>query len=136
MTELVLKFRFVATHSLAQYEKPHDHIWGVEVSLTGQERDGMIVDLVKARALVDELIAPLVETDLNQNSVLGSDCRRAPTCETLSQHFVSALKGPAIDPLLALNPSVRLRYVMVSLSELDGTEMGAVRRLSFFGDDL
>jgi 6-pyruvoyl-tetrahydropterin synthase len=126
--ELLLKFEFTASHSLASYEKPHPHRWKLECAVTGDPGiGGMIVDLVKLRTRLEQELRSLRDTFLNENPVLDAPARQAPTCETLSSFFYRSLERILHDEFTQENTTIRAASVMVAICEMDGTEMGAVR---------
>lgn len=129
-SELILKFEFDASHSLAGYETPHPHLWRVEVVLGGSPVDGKIIDIVLFRQAIEGLIAPYKHTFLNDNPVASAAVRAAPTCETLSAHFFDSIKTLLKREFHSQNPTVQLRSVLVGIGDLSGAEMGAVRVFS------
>jgi 6-pyruvoyl-tetrahydropterin synthase len=67
-TELCLKFEFCASHSLSVREVPHEHLWRVGVHLAGETRAGMILNLPDVRRAFEDVLAPLRNTFLNENT--------------------------------------------------------------------
>jgi 6-pyruvoyl-tetrahydropterin synthase len=127
-TELLLKFNFEASHSLEGFETPHPHLWRLEFAVEGESIQGRIIDLVHLRERVDQLIMPLKLTYLNENLFVTSEVRKYPTCETLSEYFSHHLQVILQHEYYPHNASIRLTSVLVAICEMDGTEMGAVRR--------
>ena len=125
--ELILKFNFEASHSLSGYEAPHPHLWGLEVILSGEPVDGKIVDIVKAREKIEEIIEPLKFKYLNDLSYLDPPAQRAPTCETLSYFFLNKIRPWVEKSLKNENPTVGLVSVGIAIRNMDGEEMGFVR---------
>ncbi len=128
-SELVLKFQFEASHSLAGYEAPHSHIWKLEIAVGGKVISGKIVDMIEVRVQVEKLIEELKSTYLNENPVVGDLVRRAPTCETLGQFFSDRFCGILDAQFRPANPSIHLISVMVTICSVDATEIGGVRLL-------
>lgn len=126
-TELLLKFVFEASHSLADYEVPHPHIWKLEVAVEGKAIEGRIIDIVVLRTRIQKLVDLLNSTFLNENSRVGAAVREFPTCETLSQFFHREIKDILHEEFLPKNPSILLSSITVAICEMDHTEMGAVR---------
>jgi 6-pyruvoyl-tetrahydropterin synthase len=134
--ELILKFMFRASHSLGGYEKPHFHYWTLEVAITGEIRNGMIVDMAKLRTQLQTLITPLEGkylNDLNQfdsdgTPILAPAAQSAPTCETLGAHFAAKISTVLQTHFTPLNSTVRLAWISVAIHEEDKTEMGAVKQ--------
>jgi len=127
--ELVLKFDFIASHSLQGHETPHPHIWWLEFSLAGDPIQGKIIDIVELREEVGEMITPLRNTYLNDFSGVTPAVREFPTCETLSVFFYHRLQAVIAKRFLSQNPSLKISSLSVALCEMDGREMGAVRIL-------
>lgn len=127
-TELLLKFKFEASHSLEGFETPHPHIWNLEIAIEGKPIQGRIIDMVALRERVEQLINPLKLTYLNENLFATVEVRRFPTCETLSEHFADQIQSILKQEYMVHNPTVRLNSVLVEICEMDGSETGAVRR--------
>lgn len=126
-TELILKFDFTASHSLENFEKPHPHIWRVEVGVTGEPIKGKIIDMFELRATFESVIAPLKDAYLNESKVLDPNASKFPTCETLSAYFYGKFEEMINSRLRSMNPTLKIKSVMVALCEMDGTERGAAR---------
>ena len=124
--QLSLKFLFEASHSLSGYEKPHAHLWRLEFSLAGDPVNQMIVDLVKVREQVEELLRPLKGRYLNDNPHVNDAVRSSPTCETLSPYFYQRIQTEIIPNFLTKHPTLNLSSLTIGIGELDGTEAGAV----------
>ncbi len=127
VTELLLKFVFEASHSLADYEEIHPHIWKLELGIKGKPIDGRIVDMVELRAKVQKIVDQLQNTLLNENSYVSDAVREFPTCETLSQFLYDELQVLLGREILIHHPSVYLSGVMVALCSMNGAEIGAAR---------
>ena len=125
--ELIVKFDFEASHSLADYEAPHPHPWKVTVSITGDLIGGKVVDIIALREKMDEIIGKLKSTYLNDNPHVTEEVRKFPTCETLSQFFSNEVVSVLNKDFVSQNPSVKLNSVMTTIYTMEGTEMGAVR---------
>ena len=125
--ELVLKFDFISSHSLKGHETPHPHLWWLEFALSGAPIDGKIIDIVELRERVLELVRPLNHVYLNDFSGVSPEVREFPTCETLSVFFHDRLQFMISEHFIDKNPSVKISSLSVSLCEMDGREMGAIR---------
>ena len=129
-TELLLKFVFEATHSLADYEEPHPHIWKLKVGISGDAIGGRILDIVKLRASAQSRVDRLVGTNLNENPIVYDSVREFPTCETLSVYFFREFQNMLNQEFLASNPSVKLSVVEVAICDMAQFELGAIRLTS------
>lgn len=127
-TELILKFSFLASHSLAQYEKPHPHLWKLEMAVSGETNNGMLVDMMLLKAGIEKIIEPLKSQYLNDCNSVGSIVREFPTCETLSLFFWEKLQNLLEIEFLPQNRSLKVSSVAITICNLDGEELGAVRR--------
>mgnify|MGYP000986735652 CR=1 FL=1 len=119
---LHLPYDFKASHSLAGYEEPHDHLWRCRFSFEGVPVDGKIADIPSLEAALRDLVAPLVETYLNENAVLSESTRSFPTCEALASDLFLALASRIVPGIRAANPSFRLAGVSVALWDATGTK--------------
>ena len=126
-SELLLKFEFEASHSLADYETPHSHLWKLEIAVGGQVINGKIVDMMEVRNQVEQLIEELKATYLNENPSVGDVVRKAPTCETLGQFFSIRLRDILDTEFSRGNPSIHLISVLVIICTVEGFEIGGVR---------
>ncbi len=126
-TELIQKFNFTASHSLADHEAPHPHLWTLEVTLTGKPIKGKIVDMVLLQQTFGEKVDPLHSSYLNENQSLGHEAMQLPTCEMLAAHFFTEFKKVILNKFIPENLSIQLVSVSVALSDTKGTELGAAR---------
>jgi 6-pyruvoyl-tetrahydropterin synthase len=126
-TELLLKFDFVASHSLSVREDPHPHIWKIEAAISGSPVSGMIINLPEARAAMESIIAPLTNTYLNDAPTLTADAKAAPTCESLGAFFFSEFERLITEKFHAANPTLALKSIQVTLCEMNGFEWGAAK---------
>ncbi len=126
-TELLLKFEFLASHSLSVREQPHPHLWRMEVVLSGEPREGMIVNLPEVRTAFEAVVASLSQTFLNENPLLDASAKATPTCETLSAYFFHRFEDVLHCQFLVKNPTVKLKSVQVAICEPDGFEWGAAK---------
>lgn len=126
-TELILKFEFVASHSLENNETPHPHRWKLELAVTGSPIRGKIIDLVLLRDRVQALINPLRSVYLNDFVGVSPAVQAFPTCETLGQFFWDQLHMLLSGEFYEQNPTLKLASVMVGICEMSGEEMGAAR---------
>ena len=125
-SELVLKFEFKASHSLAGYEAPHSHLWKLETAIGGEVIDGKIADMMEVRAQIDCILGHLTATFLNENPYVGQAVRKAPTCETLGVFFKDKLEE-VLSVFRKGNSSIYLGSVMVTICSDEGLEIGGVR---------
>lgn len=125
--ELILKFDFEASHSLANYEAPHPHPWKLEVVISGTPREGMIADIVVLREKIEEIVLPLRSTFLNDNPHVTEGVRKFPTCETLTEFFVERLVSLMSRTFQPENPTIAVSSALVSIHSMDGAEQGAFR---------
>ncbi len=126
-TELLLKFEFLASHSLSVREEPHPHLWRMEVVLSGEPRDGMIVNLPEVRTAFETVVASLSNTFLNENPLLDASAKATPTCETLCAYFFRRFEDVLHRQFLLKNPTIKLKSVQVAICEPDGFEWGAAK---------
>ncbi len=126
-SELIVKFQFIASHSLEGYETPHPHRWQLEVVVSGVPKNGKIIDMFKFRDQIQELIQPLESQYLNDCPLVSPEIREFPTCETLCNFFQHEMSQRILMSYTKENPSLRLSSITVALCEMDGTETGAVR---------
>ncbi len=126
-TELLLKFEFLASHSLSVREEPHLHLWRLEVVLLGEPREGMIVNLPEVRTAFETVIASLSNSFLNENPLLDAMAKASPTCETLCAYFFRSMEGVLNRQFLLHNPTLKLKSVQVAICEPNGFEWGAAR---------
>jgi 6-pyruvoyl-tetrahydropterin synthase len=125
--ELLLNFNFEASHSLVGYEEPHPHLWNLEIAFTGTPIDGKIVDMVSLRVSLQNLIDPIIKTYLNENGHVDESVRAFPTCETLSQHFLTQSQNLIDQHYCSHNSSLRVSSVRIGICDLNGCEAGAVK---------
>ncbi len=125
--ELSLKFKFIAAHSLASYETPHDHLWSVRVAVSGNPHDGMVVDMAKLRECLLLTVQGLEGQYLNECEAVDAATRAFPTCESLGAFFLARVQSILERDFPHRDSSVRAAWVSVALSDLEGSEMGAAR---------
>ena len=125
--ELLLKFPFEASHSLAGYEEPHPHLWRLEAGITGKMIEGKIVDMISLRSSIQKVLEPLILTYLNENIFVSPDVRKFPTCESLCEFFSTEINRVLLHEFQFQNPSIQLSSILVAICEMDGTETGAVK---------
>ena len=126
-SELIFKYEFNASHSLAQYEKEHSHLWKVEVVIAGNLQGDKILDIPFARSIFQKELNEIAATYLNENRKISSAAQASPTCETLGQHFFKVFSNLSETQLRPLNASVRFKSITVTLCDMDGSETGAAR---------
>lgn len=127
MMELILKFEFLASHSLSVREEPHMHLWRIETVLLGEPREGMIANLPEVRAAFEAVVVSLSESFLNENPLLDAATKSSPTCETLCAYFFRRFEDILHREFLLKNPTLKLKSVQIAICELDGFEWGAAR---------
>ena len=77
MFEVQVDGEFSATHRLrlpdGQYEPVHAHHWPVQVAVRGARTDAMgtVIDFHWLARLLEEVIAPLRHSNLNEHEQLG-----------------------------------------------------------------
>src|SRR5690348_8168104 len=119
--ELLLKFTFEASHSLAGFETPHPHLWILDLSVAGKPIEGRILDIVTFRARIQKMVDSLTGVYLNDSLKVDAAVREFPTCETLSYFFASQLNKILSEEYLPHNPSVLLTSVTVRICNMDGS---------------
>lgn len=131
VTELVLPFEFVASHSLDTREQPHPHVWKGELRIAGQAIRGRLIDLPTAEGQLKLILKKIENTYLNTNVLFSEETRSFPTCETLSQDLYGMVDRECVTPAQSENPSLRLLSVRIDLYETDGKFYGgAITRLA------
>ncbi|MCZ6678487.1 MAG: 6-carboxytetrahydropterin synthase [Candidatus Poribacteria bacterium] len=120
-TTVIVPFEFYASHSLSIREKPHNHYWALKLFVRGVPKNGMVIDILKLRALTDPYVEKLADTYLNENPDLTEEQAACPTCEMLAAYFYAHV-SEALEEFDA-----ELKAVEVELRELEGKEWGAAR---------
>lgn len=126
-TQLILKFEFVASHSLLGYEVPHPHIWKLETVISGKPIAGKILDIMALRELFQGALTAVAGSYLNENPAAGAAVMEVPTCETLCEYFFSKFNSILKADFIKGNPTVQLSSVTVGICGMDGVETGAVK---------
>ena len=94
--ELVIKADFGAAHHLRQYkgkcERLHGHNWKLDIHLAADvlNDDGMAMDFVEAKALVDEVLGKYDHYYLNEVPPFD---RLNPTSENIARVVAEELQG-------------------------------------------
>lgn len=107
--ELIVRSEFAASHQLPTpdggREPLHRHVWRVEVFLEGGTLDegGMLADFTALRRELDEVIAPIHDTCLNDHPAFTA-C--PPSTELIARYVHDGYHPP-------LPPGVRLAKVRV-----------------------
>lgn len=127
--QLILKFKFDASHSLEGHELPHSHLWELILTVSGKPIDGRIIDLVELRHSVASLIDALKGTYLNTNQAAAPEVQKFPTCEALCGHFFSRVNQILETKFRPANSSLALESTQVALFDALNEEMGAARLL-------
>jgi len=126
-TELILKFKFDASHALSCYETPHPHLWKLEVAITGTPIQGWLVDLMAVSQKIDFLLDDLRGTYLNENEKANQQIRDYPTCESLGPFLYEKIQNLLNNEFSSQNPTLAVSSILVSLHTPDGEELGAVK---------
>jgi 6-pyruvoyl-tetrahydropterin synthase len=121
--EVFLKFRLVARHSLDEREEPHQHIWWIEVGVTGKVEQGRVVSMPLLREVFQPAVDALQGVFLNTHPPLSEAARQYPTCENLAYHFEEVFN----ECLRAQNLLVSLTQIHVSVDELNGEQTGSAK---------
>ncbi len=127
--EMFLKFQLRAKHSLDEREEAHEHIWRIEVGVTGEIQQGRIASMPHLRAVLEPAVSALQGKFLNADPLLDPDTRAFPTCEHLAYYFEAEFKKR----LTTENIAVRLTQIQVFVDELSGEETGSAK-LTFSRD--
>jgi 6-pyruvoyltetrahydropterin/6-carboxytetrahydropterin synthase len=90
---------FEARHALTSYrgaaEEPHSHQWqvAIRVGVDYLNDEGFALDFHEMHALLEQVIAPLRHSDLNDHPLLGQP---TPSAERLAEFLADEL-APAVD---------------------------------------
>lgn len=122
--ELLMTFRLRATHSLEEREAPHEHVWRIEMGLTGPLHEGRVHSMPALREILFPAVGKLEGTFLNENGHLDGSSRAYPTCECLASYFEKAFEDCLRNARLE---SLRLTFIQVTVEELNGDETGSAR---------
>jgi len=109
MYELAVDRTFSAAHALTirgARERTHGHDWRVTVIVAGDrlDADGLLCDFHALEAVVDRVIAPFRNANLNETPPFD---RVNPSAERVAEHIASTLEG-------MLPAGVRLKSVGVT----------------------
>ena len=127
--ELTAQAELMAKHQLVEREELHSHRWRIKACIGGELHNGRVISLPQIKGWIDEIIAPLQNSSLNDNHSLDAETRREPTCENLSRfcfeklHFALMRNG---DPY---KRPLEVKWVEVHVTEADGRELGGARYL-------
>jgi 6-pyruvoyl-tetrahydropterin synthase len=86
---------FNARHALTSYrgapEEPHEHQWKVAIQVGTDELcgDGYALDFHDVHTLVDRVVAPLKDSDLNRHREIGTP---TPSAERLAEVLAEQLQ--------------------------------------------
>lgn len=127
--QLILKFKFDASHSLEGHELPHSHLWELVATVSGRPIQGRIIDLVEFRSSVSNLVDVLKGTYLNTNRSASRDVQEFPTCEALCGHFYTEIHAVLEKLFIPHNPTLVLESTQIALFDAFNEEMGAARLL-------
>ncbi len=111
MYELAIQSSFTATHSLligGVREVSHHHDWRIVVEVAGSEldADGLLMDFHELQRLVEIIIEPFDDADLNQTPPFD--------LENPSAEGVAAYIGRTLVAALAAHEAVELQAVRVT----------------------
>ena len=96
---------FPATHALVSYlgdpEEPHRHLWKVAIAVAtdGLNEEGYAVDFHAVQGVLNDLVAPLADSDLNAHPEVGDP---TPSAERLAQ----VVAGWVVPKVADLNASL------------------------------
>lgn len=125
MFELVFRSELHALHSLHEREEFHAHRWIIKVCIASRKlSEGRIVSLPLAKEILDGVLGPLANQELNGNRLLDSETAKEPTCENLSRFVYGAIEK-RLRPTIPNDASIR--WVEVAVVETDGRELGCAR---------
>ena len=100
---------FNATHAVTIKgvdETPHSHEWRVDVVFEGDslDEDGLLVDFIEIENLIEKIIEPLKDSNLNTIKTLGGD---NPSTERVAVYIGDALQTQ-------INELVRVHSVTIT----------------------
>jgi 6-pyruvoyl-tetrahydropterin synthase len=112
---LSVETEFRASHSLEGFEIPHFHLWKVDVKFEASLplANDRLVDMIWVQGVLDEILAPLKGTHLNQTLKLS------PTSENLALWLWEKI-GQKI-------PEAPLAEIGIRLCDLQGQATGQAR---------
>jgi 6-pyruvoyltetrahydropterin/6-carboxytetrahydropterin synthase len=115
MFQLQVEGEFCAAHAImiaGAREPLHGHNWRVTAVVEGStlDSDGLLCDFHTVKAVLDEIIAPFHNRNLNE---VDPFTRLNPTAELVARHIADALAG-RLDEALA--PHARVHSVRVTES--------------------
>jgi 6-pyruvoyl-tetrahydropterin synthase len=106
---------FTATHALTSYlgepEAPHSHRWRIALAAAtgGLNDEGYAIDFHALQHVLDDLVAPLAGSDLNQHPEIGTP---TPSAERVAK----VIAGSATEPI------ERLGATLVRVSVWEGPD--------------
>lgn len=118
-TSLVVKTQLIALHSLSDNEKPHPHRFQIVTEVTGRPVQGRIIDLPSFERKLLSILEPLQNQYLNESETVDASVREFPTCETLGAFLFARIDQDGLAGFRAVNPSLELVSVSVTLFDLD-----------------
>ncbi len=92
--EVMVSSRFSARHGVALpngvMEEPHEHLWVVTAAFRADELDGngFVVDFLKVRKALNEIVSELEGSDLNELLASGAG---GTTAECLAEYLAGKL---------------------------------------------
>ena len=100
MFEVSVSTSFPAEHAVMIAgidETPHSHVWNVVAVVTGEklDNDALLVDFLQLQSDLNEVVAPLRETNLNTNEVLQ---HKNPSTEIVAMYIATELKKRVKSP--------------------------------------
>lgn len=95
MYTVIIEQTFNAVHSVRMpdgiFETPHSHEWTVQaaVSAEGLDKDGFAIEFIYLRKLLENVLSPLKDKNLNEAQCLKPNI---PTAETVCKYVYDNLK--------------------------------------------
>lgn len=117
MYEIIVESSFSAAHAITiagERETLHGHNWHVTATIAGEklDPDGLLCDFHTVRDMLQEIIAPFENRNLNE---VGPFDRVNPSAENVARHIADEL-GSRLDEGLAPHAAV----AAVSVTEATG----------------
>ncbi len=115
MYELAIQTSFTASHALliaGEREESHSHDWKLTVEVMGADldADGLLLDFHELERLVDRIIEPLQDADLNRTPPFDQE---NPSAELVALHVGRSL-------LAAFQDQEAVRLKAIHLTEAPG----------------
>tara|TARA_B100000959_G_C14905009_1_gene592619 strand:+ start:775 stop:1137 length:363 start_codon:yes stop_codon:yes gene_type:complete len=86
-------------------ETPHSHDWKVSVTLTGPEldNDGLLMDFVEVEQILERIVAPLRNSDLNKSEAFK---KTNPSAERIAHYIGEAMRLETPSPIQVQSISI------------------------------